>query len=342
MIYSTILIMIWRKSKLITDSVVLSEERPTLYFLVLIMDELESFKRQINLTEFAASRGFALDRRESSRNSAVMRHPDGQKIVIARNQSNMNWIFFTILDDETNGTIVDFIQHREGGTLGQVRKILRGWLGSSRPDVQLPLFVQNLEPVSRDRIGVIAAWERAEECLALPYLSSRGLGPEILSLPIFAGCVRVDRRNNAIFPHYDKFGLCGFEIKNYNFTGFAAGGVKGLWFSQAKSTDKELVLTESAIDAMSFHALHNGRNSRYMSTGGALNPQQPGLIRSAMEKLPAGAVVLLACDNDQGGEKIAAEIKAVAPASREIRRVLPDKISGKDWNDLLKCQLGLD
>jgi hypothetical protein len=90
-----------------------------------------------------------------------------------------------------------------------------------------------LEPVSRDRAGVIAAWERAEKCLALPYLTGRGLGPEVLSLPIFAGRVRVDQRGNAIFPHYDKTGLCGFEIKNYNFTGFAAGGVKGLWFSQA-------------------------------------------------------------------------------------------------------------
>ena len=78
-----------------------------------------------------------------------------------------------------------------------------------------------------------------------------------------------------------------------------------------------------------------------MSTGGALNPQQPALIRGAIEKLPAGAVVLLAFDNDEGGEKLAAEVKAVAPAGREVRRVLPDKMSGKDWNDILKIQLGL-
>ena len=46
-------------------------------------------------------------------------------------------------------------------------------------------------------------------------------------------------------------------------------------------------------------------------------------------------------DNDEGGEKIAAEVRAVAPAGREVRRVLPDKMSGKDWNDILKNQLGL-
>lgn len=305
-------------------------------------EELERFKTLVNLSEFAASRGFELDRRESSRNSAVMRHPDGDKIIIARNEGNTNWIFFSVRDDRENGTIIDFIQQREGGNLGQVRKILRGWLGSSRPAVQLPLFVQDLEPVSRDRVGVIAAWERAERCLSLPYLTARGLGPEVLSLPIFSGCVRVDRRGNAIFPHYDKAGLCGFEIKNNDFTGFAAGGVKGLWFTQAKPTDKELVLTESAIDALSFHVLQKGFFTRYMSTGGALNPQQPALIRGAIEKLPAGAGVLLAFDNDEGGEKLAAEVDAVAPAGREVRRILPDKKHGKDWNDILKNQLGLN
>jgi len=48
-------------------------------FLVFIMidDELERFKTLVNLSEFAALRGFKLDRRESSRNSAVMHHPDG-------------------------------------------------------------------------------------------------------------------------------------------------------------------------------------------------------------------------------------------------------------------------
>jgi len=56
--------------------------------------------------------------------------------------------------------------------------------------------------------------------------------------------------------------------------------------------------------------------TRYMSTGGELNPQQPELLRGAMEKLPKGAVVLLAFDNDEGGGRIAAEVKAIAPAGR--------------------------
>ena len=302
--------------------------------------ELETFKTDVLLPELAASKGYALDRRASSRNSVVMRHPDGDKIIIARYEGTTHWVYFSVRDDRDNGTVIDFLQNRGAGTLGLVRKTLRDWLGTTRPDSQLPLFVKDLQPVSRDRASVMAAWEMAEPCTALPYLTGRGLGPEVLALPLFAGCVRMDRRNNALFPHYDKEGLCGFEVKNKGFTGFATGGVKGLWYSQAKTTDARLVLVESAIDAMSFHALQGDMFTRYMSTGGELNPQQPVLLRGAMEKLHPSAVVVLAFDNDEGGDKIAKEVEAVAPAGRKLLRMRPE--GGKDWNQILKARLGLE
>lgn len=300
--------------------------------------ELERFKTGVNLSEFAAARGYALDRRESSRNSAVMRHADGDKIVIARHEGG-TWVYFSVRDGGDNGTVIDFLQNRGGGSLGEVRKVLRAWSGTERPPAPVADFVRDLFPVSRDRAAVIAAWERARATIALPYLTSRGLGPDILGLPIFAGGLRVDGRSNALFPHYDREGLCGFEIKNQGFTGFAAGGTKGLWYSKARPTDDRLVLTESAIDALSFHVLQGDATTRYMSTGGSLNPQQPALIRGAMEKLPPGGIVFLAFDADEGGEKLAEEVQAFAPSGRDVRRVVPDV--GKDWNDTLKKRLGL-
>lgn len=302
--------------------------------------ELERFKTGVNLSEFAAARGYVLDRRESSHNSAVMRHPDGDKVVIAKNE-NGDWIYFSIRDGGDNGTVIDFIQNRTGENLGHVRKTLRAWSGSARPSVPEAAFVRDLFPITRDRAAVMAAWGQARACLSLPYLTSRGLGPEVLGLPLFAGCVRVDDRNNALFPHYDREGLCGFEVKNRDFTGFAPGGVKGLWYSRGKPTDEWLVLTESAIDAMSFHVLQGDARTRYMSTGGSLNPQQPALLRGAMEKLAPSGVVLLAFDLDEGGETLAEEVRAIAPAGRDVRRVVPEAGAGKDWNDVLKAHLGL-
>lgn len=302
------------------------------------MSELEHFKKSIDLRSFAASRGYVRDKRESSENCTVMRAPNGDKIVIIVAQKSGDWVYYSVRDDRDNGTIIDFLQWRGGGSLGEVRKILRAWSGGS---VKHEDFGPPLLPVSRDRGAVLTAWGRATPCVSLPYLTSRGLGPEVLALPNFLDRVRVDQRGNALFPHFDGAGLCGFEIKNQRFTGFATGGTKGLWFSLVVGEVKSLVLCESAIDALSFHVLNATEGARYMSTGGALNPLQPALLRSAMEKLPVGASVLLAFDRDAGGEKLVEAVRAVAPSSAELRRVHPPEGMGKDWNDYLKLTRGL-
>jgi hypothetical protein len=84
------------------------------------------------------------------------------------------------------------------------------------------------------------------------------------------GTVAIDNRGNDIFPHYDGDGLTGFTIKNDNYQGFSKGGTKALWSSKPSESDLRLVITESAIDAMSYHQLFADKNphTRYISTGG--------------------------------------------------------------------------
>lgn len=307
------------------------------------MDELERFKREINLIAFAASRGYVRDARESSRNCEVMRSENGDKIVIVKHLDNKgaeHWVYYCVRDERDNGTVIDFLQWRGGGSLGHIRKTLREWLGSPRnaPD---RVQVRTLLPVSDDRAGVMLAWERARPSYNIPYLTARGLGPDVLMRPEFAGCVRTDARGNALFPHYDWEGLCGFEIKNRGFTGFAAGGSKGLWFSKADNAARRMVLGESAIDVISYCVIHPIEGTRFLSVGGTMNPGQPELIRSAMEKMPPGSVVTLAFDYDEAGEELAEEVAALAPSSVSIERVLPPVGMGKDWNDVLKLQRGI-
>ena len=148
-----------------------------------------------------------------------------------------------------------------------------------------------------------------------------------------------DFRSNAIFPHADKDGPCGYEIKNEGFTGFARGGEKGLSFSAIKSTDTALVIAESGIDALSHAALHPNDTARYASTGGAMNPEQPALIRGAIEKMGQGAEIRIATDNDAGGRELAEQIETIAIETDrkdlEIVRDLPAG-EGGDWNDRLR------
>lgn len=294
--------------------------------------ELAGFKLSINLTEYAASTGYELDRRESSRNSAVMRHPNGDKIIIARQADN--WVYFSVRDDKDNGSIIDFVMRRQAGGMGKARQTLRQWIGQP-PLVNPRSYAPTLETSTKDRAAIIAAYARMQPITAHPYLTRRSITADLLALPRFAGCVLQDERKNACFPHHDRNGVSGWEMKNKGFTSFSAGGSKGLWFSRTKPTDARLVIAESALDALSYAALFPDDHARYFSTGGSLNPDQPALISAALAKMPAPAALILATDNDEAGRALAETIQSLAPPALETRQPLPT--TGKDWNDQLSA-----
>jgi hypothetical protein len=305
-------------------------------------EELEDFKTHINLSEYAAGQGYRLDRKESSRNSAVMRSDAGDKIIIARGHDR-HWVYFSVRDDRDNGSIIDFVQNRKGLKLGGVRQELRPWAGGGRlltrphPD----LFAQQIEPITKDRAQVLLALARMKTLAFHRYLEEeRRIPRAVLQSPRFAGKIRVDFTCNAIFPHADQDGPCGYEIKNKGFTGFAKGGDKGLWFSAARVGDTALIIAETAIDALSYAVLHPDDNARYASIAGAMNPNQSALVRSAIERMGQGAAVIIATDSDEGGRDLAGQIEAIAEetglADLAIRTDLPVG-QGDDWNDALKA-----
>jgi Protein of unknown function (DUF3991)/Toprim-like len=239
------------------------------------------------------------------------------KIVIARAEDH-HWIYFSVRDDADNGSIVDFVQKRQHCKLGRVRQELRPWLGGARHVArpQPDLFVRELEQITKDRARVLLELARMKPLAFHRYLEEeRGIPASLLKSARFAGKIRVDFRSNSIFPHADRDGPCGYEVKNKGFTGFAPGGEKGLWFSAASRADTTLVLAESGIDALSYAALHPDELTRYASTGGAMNPNQPALIRSAVARMGQGSRIVIATDNDEGGRALAEQIEGIAAES---------------------------
>lgn len=298
-------------------------------------DELEAFKR-FDLREYAAAQGYALDRKESWRGSAVMRNSAGDKIVIKLGPDG-HYVYFSVRDDDDNGSIIDFVMRRKGLKLGLIRKELRRYAGLPAPTV--PVF-EKMEVTANDRGRVEQNYRRMLVAERHPYLENiRMIPAELLSSPRFIGRISIDARGNAVFPHFDAGGLSGFELKNQAFTGFAVGGEKGLWTSRSHEKDRRLVFAESAIDALSYAALFPLKGTRYASVGGKMNPQQPGLVRSEIAKLPAGAEIIAAMDNDNDGRKLAALIEAAVLES--IRKDLVFRLHcpvlpSKDWNDALR------
>ena len=299
-------------------------------------DELHRFKSDIHFLHYAADRyGYRRSRPESSVASHVLRHPATDDKIVVRKDRDGHWTYFSVRDDRDHGTIVDFVQRRSRhSSLGSVRKELRSWLGTARPlpdALDLPRRSAHAE-----RRSVAEVFEAA--CLAgtCDYLSARGLRPETLSDPRFAGTWRVDARGNVLFAHRDDSGaLTGFEVKSRGFTGFASGGKKTAWQSRVLPGDQGLVITESAIDALSHHQLYRDA-ARYISTAGTPSSAQMQLLGRLLASLAPGTIVVAAVDSDEAGHKIASRIESLTRALPRLyfRRDAP--AGAKDWNDILQ------
>jgi hypothetical protein len=264
----------------------------------------------------------------------------GDKIVVKRN-GNGDYVFFSVRDASDHGTIIDFLQRRENLKLGAVRQVLRPWIGHTAISVQFP----KLEPTGLDRVRVESEYCRMSNALRHPYLENeRCLPAKMLSSPRIAGRVRIDRRGNAVFPHFDVSGLCGYEIKNQGFTGFAAGGKKGLCFSHSRPRDRRLVLAESAIDALSHAVLFPDAEdrTRYASLGGKPNTKQPELVQLTIARLPEEAEIVAAFDADEAGRMLVRMVcLAVETVASRTRRKLTFLVhlpteDGGDWNQVLQ------
>lgn len=296
--------------------------------------ELEQFKTGINLSAYAAAQGYEFIRRESSRNSVSMKHANGDKIVITRGPDN-HWVYFSVRDDADNGSIIDFVQYRRKCSLGQVRKALRSWMGSEAPYPAPTMYQVEVTKSTRNRQAVIRALGSMRDVEEHSYLVSRAIGKNITGDLRFKSRIKIDRYGNAAFPHFDEDGVCGYEIKNHNFTGFAPGGEKGLWMSRCFPDDRKLVIAESAIDALSFHGLHKDKDARYVSTAGEWNPNTSLLLQKSVEALP-GAVIVLAFDNDKQGYEYEAKIRALFKDCENELCIAYPSLQGSDWNDQLK------
>jgi Toprim-like/Protein of unknown function (DUF3991) len=302
-------------------------------------DELEKFKTTIDLRMYAAGEGYQLDKSESWRGSAVMRHPvTNDKVVIKRGADN-HFIYFSVHDDRDNGSIIDWVQNRQRLSLGAVRKELRPWIG--QPPKPVPVFPE-LRKTDKDQVKVEVAFTRMKDASGgHPYLERRRAIPRLLlSARRFANRVRIDDRGNAVFPHFDASGLSGYELKNVGFTGFASGGAKALFISNAFPDDNRLVFCESAIDALSHAVLFPDDHARYASIGGKPSPQQVELIRAASTRMPLGSVIIAAMDADADGVKLAEFVrKAVDLTGRlDLRFSLHEPFGFKDWNDQLRAR----
>ena len=154
------------------------------------------------------------------------------------------WVYWNVEDEADNGTIIQFIEHRKSLNLGHIRKELRPWIGeTTRPQVQVKHYAGNVTHNEKTLKDVHDNFKKMKRMIAdHKFLNkARNIPQNIILDKRFEDCLYMDRYKNAIFPHYDHEKLMGYEIKNFEFTGFASGGSKALWLSKAFRHDNVLV-----------------------------------------------------------------------------------------------------
>ena len=300
--------------------------------------DLEHYKRSINLVEFAIGRGFELKREKSTRRTKVLKHSCGDRILVSQSAQDGHWVYHSIGGEERDsGTIVDFLLRRDArGDMRSVHNACREFLGQPR----IEKAEHQVQPgdVSFVRELVIERFVRAQLAHNSRYLNERGIRPETLCDPRFRETWRMDARGNVLFPHRDSEGLCGYEVKNRNYTSFAKQARKTVWRSRAMDSDDRLVVTESAIEALSHFQLHRPATARYISVGGAWSGAGLDELTASTRRLPEGARVVLAFNHDKGGHELAERLRPrIEAEGRGVTLHFPVR-EGADWNDVLKAR----
>lgn len=303
-------------------------------------EELDQFKTKINLVDYAQNNGYQLDQNKSSTNCIVLKDNQGDKILVGLDKTDNHYFYYSLTTETDKGSIIDFIQKRKNLNLGEVRKELRPWINNNYSPTYKSTNKSSIKltPTSKEKSKIIAQFESFKTINNHPYLNQRGISQNTINNPRFKETIYQDNRQNVIFPHQDREGTCGYEIRNQNFKGFSSGGTKGLWVSKSGQNDKKLVICESPLDCLSYHQLFPDDHTRYFATSGTLSEKQKDLLRTAFEKLDQkGGEIIIATDRDVGGKEIAQELTEIAPKRAQILRHVPKY--QKDWNEVLQAQI---
>ena len=295
-------------------------------------NELERFKQDVSLSAYAESTGWTLDRKKSSGRVKVYR--TGPDKILVWSGDDGHDVYRNERDHSEHGSVIDFVMKQDGCSLGRARVTLRGYLGISREKTSLPSCPPLKPRVSTSqgqddgyRKKTLAVWNAAKRETAPDYLLTRGLTVATLTTERFADTFRQDKRGNVVFPHSDRHGLTGYELRNVDFKAIGSNVHKALWYSQNIREAKEIALCESPIDCMSHHQLHGG-DLAYVSLSGEPSALQRDLLTGLLLKAAdRGVKVYSAFDNDPGGDKYFEMMSLLSP--QPLERLKPIT---KDWN----------
>lgn len=300
---------------------------------------LAQFRERISIIELATANGYTPNKKHWSKKYPVFDNLNsGDRIYILNPDKPSNQGYVNVRDDFDKGTLVDFVRKRlttdfiqfnrpERSEFSNINAVLYHHLSLPEPQRKQLAEVVNNIPSRKAPVGDGNAF-RADLLDIKPlqitdFLLSRGISQATLNHPNFLGTVyNVENKGfmNTAFPYYDHTGtMIGIETRNHNFKQHAENSQKsaGFWHSNPPQKIDQVLITESAIDALSYHQLHQRNNVLYISTGGNLVAEQIRSLQRYVSDLSGaeGAKMLLGFDQDRDGAKY--DLRFLIEANKE-------------------------
>lgn len=287
----------------------------------------QQIKERVELPELLSHYGYSLQKGEDMGKGKWHVFEGDDKLVVFKGRGG-DWMYFNSQDDRDKGSVVDWMKNRVStGRVAGIEQLpgrnmwqsvndhFRAYLNlpeAERPKLTLP-------PISETAPGEKFHSIYTKDCRPLEntaYLESRGITKSTLENPQFAGRIldqlhAVQREGmpaktyiNTAFPAYHEGRVVGLELKGEGFKGQAAESqfARSLWLSKLPEgrPPTHLVISESAIDTLSYAQMHPGERALYASTSGTLTQNKIFEMKRLMgeERIPA---IKSAFDNDTQG-----------------------------------------
>lgn len=308
----------------------------------------QQIKERVDLPEMLAHYGYQLRKGENLSKGKWHVFEGDDTLVVFKGRGN-DWMYFNAQDDRDKGSVVDWMRNRvsTGRIAGIEQKPGRNlWQSVNdhfREYLNLPESARpklSLEPISPMASSDKFTNSYTQNCRPLEdttYLESRGITKTTLANPQFAGRIlnqvhTVQKEGmpaityvNTAFPARYEDRVVALELKGPGYKGQAADSEfsRSLWLSKKPEGKPatHLVVSESAIDTLSYAQLNPNDRAIYASTAGNLTQNKIFEMKRIMatENLPA---IRSLFDNDTQGHHFDTRLLAGFASERNPMKVV--------------------
>lgn len=279
----------------------------------------------VNLPDFLRSQGFSL--KQVGKEYILQEH---DSLHIKNNEAGEvgKWFRFS---ENKGGNNIQFVQEFMGLDFISAVELLSN-------ERAIPFHSHSISKAEPPKNREIMVHDSKEISRITDYLHNiRGLSYDAIAGLIADGRLsQEEKTGNAVFKIFDESGLLvGAEkvgTSNVRFKSFDKGAADGYGFEIVSGKPKSTYFFESAIDAISFAALHSEQSDyRLVSMAGV----KPSVVTETMKRYAISPENIYLCtDNDKAGNEFAEKLIAQYPA---MKRVIPN--GAKDWNDILQGRM---